>query len=53
MFDIFGGFGTTIIAAELTGRRVLVVELDARYVDVIVVRWRGDDWSSCLSRLHR
>jgi len=53
VLDIFGGSGTTMIAAELTGRRVRVVELDARYVDVIVVRWRGDDWSSCLSRLHR
>ncbi|MBA2480452.1 MAG: ParB N-terminal domain-containing protein [Planctomycetes bacterium] len=37
--DPFGGSGTTIIAAEQTGRRGFLVELDPRYCDVIVRRW--------------
>lgn len=35
-----GGSGTTIIAAELTGRRCLALEIDPRYVDVMFLRWR-------------
>ena len=31
--------GTTMIAAERAGRRARVVELDPKYVDVIVQRW--------------
>ncbi len=38
-FEPFGGSGTAIAAAETTGRRCLAVELDPRYVDVIVARW--------------
>jgi DNA modification methylase len=39
VLDPFGGSGTTIIAAERTGRRARLIELDPRYVDVIVERW--------------
>ena len=39
--DIFGGSGTMIIAAENTGRRARVVELDPKYCDVIVKRWEN------------
>lgn len=35
----FSGSGTTIIAAEMTGRRCLAIELSPAYVDVCVQRW--------------
>jgi DNA modification methylase len=41
VLDPFGGSGTTLIAAERTGRRAALVELDPRYVDVIVRRWEA------------
>ena len=34
VLDPFGGSGTTMIAAERTGRRARLVELDPKYVDV-------------------
>jgi DNA modification methylase len=40
VLDPFGGSGTTLIAAEATGRRAAVLELDPKYVDVIVQRWQ-------------
>ena len=40
VLDIFGGSGTTLIAAERSGRRARLVELDPKYVDVIVRRWQ-------------
>lgn len=39
VLDPFGGRGTTLIAAEQTGRTAALVELDPRYVDVIVQRF--------------
>lgn len=39
ILDPFGGAGTTLIAAERTGRRARLIEIDAGYVDVIVQRW--------------
>ena len=39
VFDPFGGSGTTLIAAEVTGRKAALLELDPKYVDVIVQRW--------------
>jgi len=39
ILDPFGGSGTTIIAAERTGRRARVMELDPLYVDVAIRRW--------------
>ena len=39
VLDLFGGSGSTLIAAEKTGRRACLMELDALYVDVIVRRW--------------
>jgi DNA modification methylase len=38
--DLFGGAGSTLIAAEKTGRNARLMELDPRYVDVIVKRWQ-------------
>lgn len=39
VLDPFGGSGTTLIAAEQSGRRARLLELDPRYCDVIVRRW--------------
>jgi site-specific DNA-methyltransferase (adenine-specific) len=41
VLDLFGGSGTTIIACEQLGRRGYAMELDPRYVDVIVKRYIG------------
>ena len=38
--DLFGGSGSTMIASEKTGRVARLMELDPRYVDVIVRRWQ-------------
>ena len=40
VLDMFGGSGTTLIAAEKTQRRARLVELDPKYADVIVKRWQ-------------
>ncbi|MEQ9097086.1 MAG: hypothetical protein RIE32_12570 [Phycisphaerales bacterium] len=39
MLDLFGGSGSTLIAAEQTQRRALLMELAPLYCDVIVKRW--------------
>jgi len=39
VLDLFGGSGTTILAAEQTGRVCNMMELDPKYVDVIVKRY--------------
>jgi DNA modification methylase len=41
VLDPFAGSGTTLMAAEVTGRRARVVEIDSRYADVIVRRWQA------------
>lgn len=41
VLDSFGGSGTTLIAAEKNGRVARLMELDPRYVDVIVKRWQA------------
>jgi hypothetical protein len=41
VYDPFLGSGTTLIAAETTGRICLAVELEPRYVDVAVRRWQA------------
>jgi DNA modification methylase len=40
VLDLFGGSGSTLIAAEKTGRRARLMELDPKYTDVIVARWQ-------------
>lgn len=40
VLDIFGGSGSTLIACEKTGRESRLMELDPKYVDVIVKRWQ-------------
>ena len=41
VLDAFLGSGTTVIAAERTGRRCYGLELDPGYVDTIVRRWQA------------
>ena len=41
VLDLFGGSGSTLIACESRGRRAFLMELDPRYVDVIVERWEN------------
>jgi DNA modification methylase len=41
VYDPFCGSGTTIIAAEMTGRTCHAVELSPAYVDVAVRRWQA------------
>jgi DNA modification methylase len=43
VLDPFGGSGTTLIAAEKSGRVARLIELDPKYCDVIVRRWQ--DWT--------
>ncbi len=46
VFDPFLGSGTTLIAAEMTGRCCRGLELNPKYADVIVRRWQefvGDE----------
>ena len=40
VFEPFGGAGTSIIAAQRTGRRVRAIELAPAYVDLAIARWR-------------
>ncbi|WP_287065222.1 DNA methyltransferase [Mesorhizobium sp.] len=41
VYEPFCGSGTTIIAAEMTGRCCRAIELNAAYVDVAVLRWQA------------
>ena len=41
IYDAFLGSGTSLIAAEMTGRICCGVELNPAYVDVVVQRWQG------------
>ena len=40
ILDPFGGAGTTLIAAERTGRRARVIELNPAFVDLSIERWQ-------------
>jgi DNA modification methylase len=48
VLDPFGGSGSTLIACEKAGRRARLIELDPKYVDVIVKRWQN--WSGLQAR---
>jgi len=60
ILDPFGGAGTTLIAAERTGRRARLIEIDPLYIDATVRRWQhltgklavhaesGQPFGSCL-----
>lgn len=39
VLDLFGGSGSTLIACEQLNRKCYMMELDPKYVDVIIKRW--------------
>lgn len=41
VLDPFGGSGSTLLAAEKTGRKARLIELDPLYVDVTIRRWQS------------
>ncbi len=41
VLDLFGGSGSTLMAAEINSRRARLMELDPKYCDVIVQRWEN------------
>jgi DNA modification methylase len=41
VLDLFGGSGSTLIAAEQTSRHAYLTEIDPLYCDVIVQRWEA------------
>jgi DNA modification methylase len=40
VLDPFGGSGSTLIACDKAGRQARLIELDPKYVDVIILRWQ-------------
>jgi DNA modification methylase len=40
ILDPFGGVGSSLIAAERTGRKARLIELEPRYVDAAIKRWQ-------------
>ncbi|MED5423234.1 MAG: site-specific DNA-methyltransferase, partial [Pseudomonadota bacterium] len=46
ILDPFGGSGSTLIAAEMTGRAARLIEIEPKYCDVTIRRWQdytGED----------
>ncbi len=41
VLDLFGGSGSTLIAAEQTGRRAMLCEIDPAYCDIIIARYEA------------
>lgn len=41
VFEFFSGSGSTIVAAEKTGRRCFAMEIDPTYTDIAVQRWQN------------
>ena len=39
VLDVFGGSGTTMIAAEQIGRTACLMEISPAYCDIIIDRW--------------
>nr|WP_315459137.1 site-specific DNA-methyltransferase [uncultured Sphingorhabdus sp.] len=52
VLDVFSGSGTTIIAAERTGRRCYAMELDPLYVDVAIRRWQAETGLEAINLKH-
>jgi len=40
VLDLFGGSGSTLLACEKISRKAMLMELDEKYVDVIINRWQ-------------
>src|SRR5262249_31696594 len=48
VLDAFAGSGTTIVAAENTGRVAYALEFDPGYVDVAIARWEKQTGKSAV-----
>jgi DNA modification methylase len=55
VLDPFAGSGTTLIAAELSGRRAFICEIDPRYADVAIARFEAlnPERAELIDRKHR
>lgn len=42
IYDPFGGSGTTLIACERTNRKARLIEIEPKYVNVILSRWEAE-----------
>jgi DNA modification methylase len=40
VLDLFGGSGSTLVGCERRGRRARLMEIDAKYADVILLRYQ-------------
>ncbi len=49
IYDPFGRSGTTLMACEKLGRKCLTMEIDPRYVDMIIRRWQKATGKQALS----
>ena len=52
VLELFGGSGTTLIAAEKAGRRCRMLELDPKYADVIIRRWEAMSGQEAIHEVH-
>ena len=57
VLDLFGGSGSTLIGAEMSGRNAFLMEIDTPYCDVIRKRWaefvhgEGCDWAAATAAI--
>lgn len=48
VLDVFGGSGSTLLAAEVCGRVAYLIELDPKYVDVIIHRYQDEMFENAI-----
>ena len=48
VYEPFAGSGSTIVAAEQTGRRCVALEIDPRYAQVAIERWQMFTGQTCV-----
>jgi len=41
VLDTFCGSGSTLLAAESTGRRAVCIDIEPKFVDVVIQRWQN------------
>jgi DNA modification methylase len=53
IYEPFLGSGTTLIAAQSSGRVCLAIEIDPLFVDLAIRRWQAFDWRESDTRERR
>ena len=53
ILDLFGGTGTTMVAAEQLGRKCYMMELDPKYVEVIIKRFHNQNPNAEIKCMNR